>query len=70
MNFFFWPTEFAMPLSHCDSVRRFKILPGGLKNGAAKDSRQVPFLSGTGKMIPLREVGAAVFLNHSRRPPF
>jgi hypothetical protein len=49
MNFFFPAFEFAMPLSHWDSVRRFKILPVDLKNRPAQDSQQVRVLCGSEK---------------------
>jgi hypothetical protein len=68
MNFFFRLTEFATPLSQLDSVRRFKILSICLKNGTANDPLQVQLSLSSEKMIPLREVGRAVFLNHSQRP--
>jgi hypothetical protein len=68
MNFFFRPTEFATPLSQLDSARRFKILSICLKNGSANETLQVQLLRSGEKMIPLREAGRAVFLNHSQRP--
>src|SRR5690242_6443782 len=68
MNFFFRRIEFATPLSQWDSARRFKILSICLKNEPTNRHLQVRLSRSDEKMIPLRETGRAVFLNHSQRP--